>query len=150
MNEQFMQQALYEAQAAFDADEVPVGAVLVKDGQIIARAHNRTTGNPLAHAELLVLQQGLTLLSDYLYGCTLYVTLEPCAMCAGAAIHARVSRIVYGAFDEKEGCCGSVVDFTDHWFHHSICSIGGVLEGPCRALLQRFFSDKRTQTKLHN
>ena len=145
MDERFMRIALEEAQRAYELDEVPVGAVLVMRGKVIARAHNLcvASSDPTAHAEMLALRAAAREEGGRLAGSTLYVTLEPCAMCAGAAINARVSRIVFGAFDSRAGCCGSVADITDGWFLHSIESVGGVLEEECAALLQAFFEEKR-------
>ena len=145
MDERFMRMALEEAQRAFEEDEVPVGAVLVKSGKVIARAHNLTeaASDPTAHAEMNVLREGARAEGGRLAGTTLYVTLEPCAMCAGAAVNSRVSRIVFGAFDPNAGCCGSVADITDGWFNHSIEVVGGVLEEECAALLRTFFERKR-------
>ena len=145
MDERFMRIALEEAQRAYELDEVPVGAVLVMRGKVIARAHNLcvASSDPTAHAEMLALRAAAREEGGRLSGSTLYVTLEPCAMCAGAAINARVSRIVFGAFDSRAGCCGSVADITDGWFLHSIESVGGVLEEECAALLQAFFEEKR-------
>jgi len=139
-----MRIALDEAKTAAEKDEVPVGAVLVKDGAVIARAHNRCEelGDPTQHAEMIVLREGQRLLGN-LTGCTLYVTLEPCAMCAGAMIHLRLPELVYGAFDQRCGCCGSQVDLTDHWFYHSVKTWGGVLEEECAALLKEFFANLR-------
>ncbi|MDL2218367.1 tRNA adenosine(34) deaminase TadA [Christensenellaceae bacterium OttesenSCG-928-M15] len=145
MDERFMRMAIEEAQRAFDLEEVPVGAVVVKQGKVIARAHNlcEAANDPMAHAELLALREAARQENGRLEGCTLYVTLEPCAMCAGAAILARVSRIVFGAFDEQAGCCGSVADITDHWFSHSIQVYGGLFEEECAVLLHTFFERKR-------
>ena len=141
----YMREALVEARAAFDADEVPVGAVLVRGGEIAARAHNRCVelADPTAHAELAALSEGARKLSGRLDGCTLYVTLEPCAMCAGAAVNAKLPRLVFGAFDARAGCCGSVLDLTDRCFLSSCEVWGGVLEEDCAALLVRFFEGKR-------
>jgi len=145
MDERFMRMALEEAQRAFEEEEVPVGAVLVKNGKVIARAHNLTeaASDPTAHAEMNALREGARAEGGRLSGSTLYVTLEPCAMCAGAAVNARVSRIVFGAFDPNAGCCGSVADITDGWFNHSIEVVGGVLEDECAALLRSFFERRR-------
>lgn len=145
MDERFMKLALEEAQEALLLDEVPVGAVLVQNGKVLARAHNlcEAGDDATAHAEILCIREASRLLGGRLTGCTLYCTLEPCAMCAGAAILARVSRIVFGAFDIRAGCCGSVMDITDGWFNHSIEVIGGVMEENCVTLLQRFFEEKR-------
>lgn len=145
MDERFMQLALEEAREALALDEVPVGAVLVKQGKVIARAHNlcEAANDATMHAELICIRDASRELGSHLEGCTLYCTLEPCVMCAGAAILARLSRIVFGAFDLRAGCCGSVADVTDHWFNHSIEVIGGVMEQECVTLLQQFFEQKR-------
>ena len=139
--ERYMRLALEEARLAFDEGEVPVGAVLVRNGEVIARAHNRVeqTGDATAHAELLCLREAMERLGPRLTDCTLYVTLEPCAMCAGACVNAKLSRLVYGAFDEAAGCCGSKMDLTDHCFLHSVETWGGILEPDCKALLTDFF-----------
>ncbi|MCE5189033.1 MAG: nucleoside deaminase [Eubacteriales bacterium] len=143
--ERYMRLALEEAQTAFDAGEVPVGAILVKDSAVIARAHNTVeqTGNAAAHAELLCLQAGMQALGPRLTDCTLYVTLEPCAMCAGACVNAKLYRLVYGAFDDTAGCCGSKMDLTDRCFLHSVETWGGILEPECKALLTDFFQALR-------
>jgi len=148
MSESFetnMRLALEEAELAFRQGEVPVGAVLVKDGEIVARAHNECEqrGDATAHAELLCLRRGMETLGLRLTGCTLYATLEPCAMCAGACVNAKLTRLVFGAFDETAGCCGSVMDLTDHCFLHSVEVWGGVLEADCKALLTAFFRNLR-------
>ncbi len=141
----YMRMALEEAQLAYQQDEVPVGAVIVQGGKVIARAHNlcEASDDPTAHAELLAIREAARKCKGFLNGCTLYVTLEPCAMCTGAAVNSRVSRIVFGAFDEKAGCCGSVVDMADGWFPHSIEVIGGVMEEECGDILSAFFQQKR-------
>lgn len=143
-DERWMQEALLEAQAAWAEDEVPVGAIVVKDGQIVARAHNlsRQNNDPTRHAELLALQTAQQQLGS-LSGCTLYVTMEPCAMCAGAMVLLKLPRLVFGAFDPSCGCTGSRLDLTDHWFYHSVETWGGVLEKDCAALLSDFFQRKR-------
>lgn len=139
--EPYLRLALEQAQLAFDAGEVPVGAVLVKDGVVIARAHNRVERDHDAtqHAEILCLRDGMAQLGVRLSDCTLYVTLEPCAMCAGACVNAKLGRLVFGAFDEVAGCCGSKMDLTDHCFLHSIETWGGILEDECKTMLSRFF-----------
>lgn len=141
----FMRLALAEAQQAAAEGEVPVGAVVVHCGRVIAVEHNRSEQRRdlTAHAELLAMQHAARQLGGRLAGCTLYVTLEPCAMCAGAAVNLRLSELVYGAYDENAGCCGSVADLTDHWFLHSIRTVGGILEAECAKLLSDFFSTKR-------
>ena len=143
-DERWMQEALKEARAAMAEDEVPVGAVVVKDGGIVARAHNlsRQQNDPTLHAEVLALREAQQQLGS-LAGCTLYVTMEPCAMCAGAMVLLKLPKLVFGAFDESCGCTGSRVDLTDHWFYHSVETWGGVLEGDCAALLTEFFQRKR-------
>ena len=135
-----MEAALTEARRAFDENEIPVGAVIVKDDHIVSQVHNRceAEASPLQHAELLAMEDAYQKLGS-LDGCTLYVTLEPCAMCAGAMIHLRLPRLVFGAYDPQCGCCGSRVDLGDHWFDHSIETIGGICETECAELLKTFF-----------
>ncbi|MBR5231748.1 MAG: nucleoside deaminase [Clostridia bacterium] len=145
MHEAFMREALLEAQKS--GKDVPVGAVMVYRGEIIARAHNeRETGDyPFAHAEMLCMQRACEQMQTRrLSGCTLYVTLEPCPMCAGAMVMAQLDRCVFGAYDEKQGCCGSVYDLPhDPAFYHRTECLGGVLEKECAAILKTFFSEKR-------
>lgn len=143
--ERYMRLALEEATLAFDVGEVPVGAVLVCGNEIIARAHNRVEREHDAtrHAELLCLQEAMAQRGSRLTDCTLYVTMEPCAMCAGACVNAKLGRLVFGAFDEVAGCCGSKMDLTDHCFLHSVETWGGILESECKALLSRFFQALR-------
>lgn len=143
--EAFMRLALEQAALAYAEDEVPVGAVLVKDGHVLASAHNRCvhTGDPTAHAEMLCLRQAAPLLSGRLTDCTLYVTMEPCPMCAGAVVNSKLGRLVFGAYDTRAGCCGSVLDLTDHCFLHTVEVWGGILEPDCKELLTRFFAAKR-------
>jgi tRNA(adenine34) deaminase len=145
--EAFMREALAEAAKAAAAGEVPVGAVLVKDGAIIARGWNRpiSTSDPTAHAEIVALRDAASSLRNYrLPGCEMYVTLEPCAMCVGAMVHARLARVVFGTRDPKTGACGSIVDLPAiaHWNHHGTFQ-GGVLAGECGELLRRFFAERR-------
>ncbi len=142
----WMQLAILQAEIAFSEREVPVGAVVIKDGSVVSESHNRCIflGDETAHAEMLALKDAYEKLGS-LEGCTLYVTLEPCAMCAGAMIHMRLPRLVYGAFDPACGCCGSRLDLGDHWFDHSIETIGGVLEEQCSSLLKDFFRVIRIQ-----
>jgi tRNA(adenine34) deaminase len=150
-----MRQALDQALNAQLAGEVPVGAVIVRwvDGvrQVVATGYNRpvTTHDPTAHAEIVALRHAATLLGNYrLPECELYVTLEPCAMCAMALMHARFSRIVYGAADPKTGAAGSVVDlFAEPRLNHHTQVQGGVLAGPCGALLREFFAERRAQQR---
>ena len=142
--EDYMRQALLEA--AKDENEVPVGAVVVFEGKIIARAHNeRETAGPFAHAEMLAMQRAAEALGRRrLHGCTLYVTLEPCPMCAGAMIMAELEACVFGAWDQRQGCCGSVYTLPqDPAFYHAVRCAGGVLEKECAAMLRAYFEKKR-------
>ena len=142
-----MRTAIAEARAALVANEVPVGAVVVVDGAIIGQAHNApiALADPTAHAEVLALRDAARKLGNYrLPGATLYVTLEPCAMCCGAALHARVARVVYGALDPKAGAIVSRHRLlNDGRSNHRIETIGGVLESECGALLKAFFEARR-------
>lgn len=142
----FMALALKEAERARAEGEVPVGAVLVKDGAVIASAHNRreNDGDATAHAEVLCIREACRKLGGwYLHGCTLYVTLEPCPMCAGAAINARLPRVVFGAYDSRAGSFGSLINLAGYPYNHRPQLQGGVCEGEARGLLQRFFEEKR-------
>lgn len=146
--EEFLALALREAEKAYLEEEVPVGAVLVSSaGEIIASDHNRTRQNndPTAHAEILVLREAARILNNYrLPGSTLFVTIEPCLMCAGAVIQARVGKVVYGAADPKAGALGSLYDVSqDRRLNHCFEVIPGVLEWKCRDLMQKFFKDRR-------
>jgi len=147
LDRQFMQQALEQARLAALAGEVPVGAVIVRDGQVIARAFNQpiTNHDPSAHAEMLALRQAALAEENYrLPGATLYVSLEPCTMCAGAMLHARVDRIVYGASDPKTGAAGSVLDvFSLKQLNHQTVIEGGVMGQECGQLLRDFFKERR-------
>ena len=143
----YMRMALEEAQKAAAEHEIPVGAVVVKDGEVIARAHNRRENDhdPTAHAELLALREAARLLGDWrLRGCTLYVTLEPCPMCAGAMVMSQLSQCIYGAADEKQGCCGSVYDLpADPTLAGQARWQSGVLAEECGQLMREFFSGRR-------
>jgi len=147
LDRQFMQQAIEQAHLAAIAGEVPVGAVLVRDGQVISKAFNQpiTNHDPSAHAEMLALRQAALTEQNYrLPGTTLYVTLEPCAMCAGAMLHARVDRIVFGAPDPKTGAAGSVVDlFAMKQINHQTSIEGGIMGDECGQLLKNFFKGRR-------
>jgi tRNA(adenine34) deaminase len=142
-----MAAALDEARRAAAAGEVPVGAAVMRAGSIVARAHNETVlrHDPMAHAERLALERALGALgTDRLADCTLYVTLEPCAQCAGAAVLAKVGRLVFGAYDDKAGMCGSVGDIARHpRLNHRIAVTGGVEERESRELLTTFFAARR-------
>lgn len=138
--------ALEEAAAAASAGEVPVGAVLAKDGRAVIRSGNmkERSGLSTRHAELTVIEEGMKLFGKYLYDCTLYVTLEPCAMCAGAIINARVGRVVFGASDPKAGCAGSLYNLLeDNRFNHRPEVSGGVEKEKCGEILSAFFREKR-------
>jgi Cytosine/adenosine deaminases len=147
VDEKWMALAIEQAKLAEKIDEVPVGAVLVQDDRLIAEAHNQPISNndPTAHAEIQLLRAAGKALNNYrLPNTTLYVTLEPCTMCLGAMIHARVSRVVFGAYDQKTGVCGSCTDLsTSQCFNHSIEIEGGVLANDCKQLLQEFFKNRR-------
>lgn len=143
----FMREALSLAQQAETLGEVPVGAVVVKDGTIIGRGYNQpvSTRDPTAHAEVVAMRNAAAMIGNYrLVGCELYVTLEPCIMCAGAIMHARVARVVYGAADPKTGSCGSVVNlFAEARLNHHAIVVPGVLAAECSAILSSFFSQRR-------
>ena len=146
-DEKWMSLALEQARKAEEEGEVPVGAILVKDGLLIARAHNQpiSTNDPTAHAEIQLLRAAGKKLKNYrLTGATLYVTLEPCAMCLGAIMHARVEHVVFGAHDPKTGVCGSSENLMDaNCFNHKINLVSGVLENESRQLLKNFFISRR-------
>ena len=143
----YMRMALEEAKLAAAEHEIPVGAVVVKDGEVIARAHNRRENDhdPTAHAELLALREAARLLGVWrLRGCTLYVTLEPCPMCAGAMVMSQLSQCVYGAADEKQGCCGSVYDLPgDPALAGQTKWQSGVLAEECGEMMRTFFAGRR-------
>ena len=145
---EYMQLALEEARLAAAEGEIPVGAVIVKDGEIIARAHNRRENDhdPTAHAEMLCMRQAASALGDWrLRGCTLYVTLEPCPMCAGAMVMSQLTDCVFGAADEKQGCCGSVYDLPgDPALAGQTKWQSGVLAEECGELMRSFFHSRRS------
>lgn len=147
LDRQFMQQALSQAKLAAAAGEVPVGAVLVRDGQIISTGFNRpiTNSDPSAHAEMMALRAAAQSESNYrLPGTTLYVTLEPCTMCAGAMLHARVERVVFGASDPKTGAAGSVLNvFSEKQINHQTQVEGGIMGEECGQVLRDFFKERR-------
>ena len=150
-HEAFMRLALREAEAALEADEVPIGAVVVHDGRVIGSAHNQREQlrDPTAHAEMLAITQAAGALGNWrLEGCTLYVTLEPCPMCAGAMVLARLPRVVYGAADPKAGAVTTLYRLLDDpRLNHRAEVIGGVLAEPCSEILSRFFAQKRTRRR---
>ncbi|HEY6291272.1 MAG TPA: tRNA adenosine(34) deaminase TadA [Terriglobia bacterium] len=147
----WMRAAILEAERAAAEDEVPVGAVVIQEGRLIARAHNRPVrlNDPTAHAEVLALRRAGRKLGNYrLTGCCLYVTIEPCAMCASALTHARVKRLVFGARDPKAGAAGSALEVLNHpKFNHRVEVAHGLLEQECSALLRKFFRRKRQRLK---
>ncbi len=151
VDEWAMRLALDQAHNAWLVGEVPVGAVILREGKVLATGYNRpiTTHDPTAHAEIVALRHAATLVENYrLPDCELFVTLEPCAMCAMALMHARFKRVVFGAADPKTGAAGSVVDlFAQPRLNHHTQLQGGVLADPCGALLRRFFAERRAQQK---
>jgi len=148
-DEKWMQIAIDEAKLAMIENEIPVGSVLIQNEKIIAKAHNQSIGDndPTAHAEIQLLRKAGRKKQNYrLVGSTLYVTLEPCAMCFGAMVHARIERIVFGASDTKTGVCGSCMDLNNEsFFNHKITITGGVLDKECSELLRLFFKSKRSK-----
>jgi tRNA(adenine34) deaminase len=148
----FMGEALRQAAKAYQAEEVPIGAVIVRDQQIIARAFNQVEilKDATAHAEMLAVTQAEGVIGDWrLNDCTMYVTKEPCPMCAGALVHARVSRVVFGAPDPKAGAAGGVINLLQYpTFNHRCEITRGVREQECRALLQDFFLEQREKKKI--
>lgn len=145
-DEYWMNIALEEAQIAFQEDEVPVGAVLVRNNELVAKAHNNTQklNSSLAHAEKLVIELVQQKLGKWLYDCSLYVTLEPCPMCAGAIILSRIKSLIFGAYDEKNGACGSLYNLLlDSRFNHNPEVKFGVLAKESSELLKSFFNEKR-------
>jgi len=147
----YMREAIKQAQMAYEEDEVPVGVVITYENRIIAKAHNQVEllKDPTAHAEILAITQAASYLkSKWLLDCKLYVTLEPCSMCAGALILARIKTIIFGAADPKSGACGSVMNISNHTsLNHRIECKSGILSDDCRALLSIFFRLKRQQSK---
>jgi tRNA(adenine34) deaminase len=147
-DEEFMRIALDEAALAAEEDEVPIGAVIVKDGKVIARAHNRREGSRCAthHAEILAIEEACRVLGGWrLPDSTLYVTLEPCAMCAGAVINARIDRVVYGAYDKRFGAMGSLTDLSLMDFNHKPRVTRGCLEEEAASVLSAYFKRKRAK-----
>lgn len=146
-DERWIQLALQQARLAATAGEVPIGALVVKDGQILGQGHNRTLldNDPTAHAEIVALRQAAAQLGNHrLIGCEMFVTIEPCAMCAGALIHARLARVVYGASDPKAGAAGSALQVLNHpRLNHKMEVTPGVLEQECSEILKSFFKERR-------
>lgn len=146
-DEKFMREALAEAEVAMSHDDVPIGAVIVNDeGEIIARGHNKREngGSAINHAEVMAINDACNIRGSWrLSDCTLYVTLEPCPMCAGAVINSRIKRVVYGAKDARAGAFGSLIDLTEYPFNHKPQYTCGVLREECVDILQKFFAKKR-------
>ena len=142
-----MRLALHEAQKSIEMNEVPVGAIIVMNGEVISKSHNKSISqnDPTSHAEINVLRNAAKKVGNYrLTGATLYVTLEPCTMCYGAIVHARIPRLVFGAYDPKTGVCGSSIKLYDQaCFNHTSEIIGGVLEEDCSLILKDFFKERR-------
>lgn len=151
MEEEFMKQAIKEAQKAYKKEEVPVGAVIVKDGEIIARAYNlkESKNDTTCHAEILAIKKASKKLNAWrLSECEMYVTLEPCAMCAGALIQSRIKKVYIGAMDYKTGACGSVLNLLeDYTFNHKVECERGILQEQCEKILQDFFKELRKKKK---
>ncbi len=151
IDEVYMSEALKEARKAFDSDEVAVGAIIVYQRKIIARAHNQTRllKDPTAHAEMITLTQAANFLKkERLLNCTLYVTIEPCPMCAGAMVLARIKRLVFGASDPKTGACGSLLDIVgEKKLNHRVSVTKGILAKQCSSLISKFFQEQRVQGK---
>ena len=150
MKEKFMKEALKEAQKAFDKDEVPVGAVIVKDNKIIARAHNvkEQKHDATSHAEILAIQKACKKLGAWrLSNCDMYVTLEPCSMCAGALINSRIRKLYIGTQDDKTGACGSVLNLLEYKFNHKIEVEKYILKDECETILKTFFKKLRERNK---
>ena len=142
----FMSEALILAKNAEKHEDVPVGAVIVKNGEIIAKGQNRREKdkNSLLHAEIVAINEACKVIGNkYLSDCTLYVTLEPCPMCAGAIINSRIEKVVFGAYDDKAGCFGTLTNFNDLPFNHKPEIIGGYMEKECSAIISEFFSKNR-------
>jgi len=146
-DQKWMKEALIEAAKAADMGEVPIGAVIVKNGAIVGRGYNRreTDRDPTLHAEMIAIRQAARHLGGWrLMGCTLYVTIEPCPMCAGAILMGRIDRVVYGAADPKAGCAGTLYDLlSDPRFNHRADVTAGVMEGECGSIIRSFFREKR-------
>ena len=147
MEEIFMEEALKEAKKAYKKQEIPVGAVIVKDGKIIAKAHNlkETKNMSTAHAEILAIERACKILNSWrLIDCDMYVTLEPCTMCMGAIILSRIKNLYIGAMDEKTGSCGSFINLTEYKYNHKVNVKTGILKDKCEYILKDFFKKLRS------
>lgn len=151
MNEKFMKEAIKQAQKAASIGETPIGAVIVQDGRIIARGYNKreTKKNALLHAEIIAIDKACRKLGGWrLPRCDMYVTLEPCPMCSGAIINARIDNVYFGAYDKKSGCAGSAANlFESGMFNHDVSVTGGIMEKECARILSDFFKDLRKKKK---
>ncbi len=151
MEEKFMKEALKQAKKAAAIGEMPVGAVIVRDGTIISRGYNKRESkrNALLHAEVIAIDKACRKLGGWrLPGCEMYVTLEPCPMCAGAALNARIEHIYYGAYDKKSGCAGSIINLCDmNLCNYTIAVTGGIMEDECSGIIKDFFKDLRKRDK---
>lgn len=151
MDIKYMKEALRQAKKAYALEEVPIGCVIVHENKIIARGYNKrnTKGNSLAHAEIIAIHKASKAMGDWrLEGCTLYVTLEPCQMCAGAIVQSRIPRVVIGALNPKAGCAGSILNLLQMpQFNHQVEIIPGVLEQECSEMMQGFFKELRKKKK---
>lgn len=153
LHERYMREAIRQAKKAYALDEVPIGCVIVYEGKIIARGYNRrnTDKNTLSHAELIAIRKAAKKLGDWrLEGCTMYITLEPCQMCAGAMMQARLTQAVIGSMNPKAGCAGSVLNILEmDGFNHKVQVLRGVLEDDCSQMLSAFFKELRARKKAH-
>ncbi|MDD7719070.1 MAG: tRNA adenosine(34) deaminase TadA [Eubacteriaceae bacterium] len=149
--DKFMKEALIEARKAYDLGEIPIGAVVVRDGQVIARGHNltETTKDPTAHAEMIAIREAARVLGGWrLIGCSMYVTVEPCSMCTGAMIWSRIENLYIGTMDPKAGACGSVFNIAEEdRLNHRINVERGILEEECRSIMKEFFKELRKKKK---
>ena len=145
----WMKAAFREAEKAFEQDEVPIGAVVVQNGQIIGRGYNQCESliDPTAHAEIIAITSAANTIKDWrLKDCQLYVTKEPCPMCAGALVNARINMVIFGMYDEIEGCCGSLYQLCrDNRLKHQLTVKGGIMEDACTLIIQEFFKKQRTK-----
>lgn len=147
----FMKEALKQARKAYKQEEVPIGCVIVQDNKIIARAYNKRNGkkNPLAHAEIIAINKASKTTGDWrLENCTMYITLEPCQMCAGAIVQARIPKVVIGTMNPKAGCAGSVLNLLQvQAFNHQVELVRGIMEEECTEMMQEFFRELRNKKK---
>lgn len=152
MKIEYMKEALEEAKKAYNILEVPVGAIIVYDGKIIGRGYNKreTTNDPTAHAEIIAIKEASEYLGQWrLLNCTMYVTLEPCAMCAGAIVNSRIENLIIGTQDEKRGCCGTVENLVNHEkFNHRVNVEIGIMREECSSIISDFFRDLRKQKNI--